>query len=203
MVITSLKDDVGYDTNGDGGASRGAAGDWNQLSLSGASGSIVLDHATVRFGGYYFSGYTNHGMIYAGAGSLTIRDSLISDSGANQAYGAITAKMAGTQLSVSGSMISNNRGPGILINSATAMITDNIIDSNDYGLYISGVSPDVRNNCISDNTVYGAYNSSSTVISLGQNYWGSPNGPGPMGVNSTIDLGGAWLFSCPDTAGPS
>ena len=163
----------------------------------------------VRFGGYYFSGYTNQGMIYAGAGSLTIRDSTISDSGTSQAvYGAITAKGAGTQLNVSNSTLSNNRGAGIQISSANATITDNIIDSNNYGLYISGASPTVSSNCIFNNTPYGAFNAPPTVITLGENYWGSSDGPQPWGngngVNTPyINLDMIWSSSCPDTAGPN
>lgn len=72
IVFTSISDDVGGDTNNDGDASAPAAGNWPFLQVT---GSGTISHAQIRYGGHF------HGsMVFANGGSLTISDSIISDS---------------------------------------------------------------------------------------------------------------------------
>lgn len=52
IIFTSFADDaIGGDTNGDGSATSPSGGDWVGIRLEAGSGSSVLDHVTVAYGG--------------------------------------------------------------------------------------------------------------------------------------------------------
>jgi RHS repeat-associated protein len=74
ITFTSLKDDsVGGDTNGDGGASQPAPGDWVGLNLSGPA---TMDHCNVLYGGNTGSGVRASGVIVTYS-SLTFSNGVV------------------------------------------------------------------------------------------------------------------------------
>lgn len=108
VFLTSFKDDVGGDTDNDGGASAPAAGDWNGIQVN-SGGTLSLTHATVSYAGS--TGIYNNG------GSVTVNHSTLS---ANGAYGVYNA--AGSA-SISNSNIVGHSSYGVY-NADTSVIVD-------------------------------------------------------------------------------
>ena len=89
VYITSLKDDtVGGDTNGDGNATAPDRGDWGHIAFldSSVDSENIIQHAVIRYGGYFYSGsreyYDCYQCSYWGAvrfhsASPTIRDNVL------------------------------------------------------------------------------------------------------------------------------
>lgn len=53
IYLTSILDDTGGDTNGDGSNSQPARNNWGQIHFTSASRNNVLNHVRIRYGGYY------------------------------------------------------------------------------------------------------------------------------------------------------
>jgi RHS repeat-associated protein len=89
IVFTSCQDDsAGGDTNGDGTATAGAAGQWTDINVTSGNGNSQLKFADVRYGG---------------------------NGSANSAYGALRIGTAGTSVTVEDSTFANNQRSGIFV----------------------------------------------------------------------------------------
>ncbi len=108
VFLTSFKDDVGGDTDNDGGAHLPAAGDWNRVLVN-TGGTLNLAYTTVSYAGD--SGIYNNG------GSVTLDHSTLSTNGDYGVYNA-----AGSA-SISNSSIVGHRLYGVY-NANTSVVVD-------------------------------------------------------------------------------
>ncbi len=97
-------------------------------------------------------------MIKADGLSLTVRDSVISDSA--------------------------NYGYGIKISSGSLDLTGTRLTRNAWGVYLNTLgSVTVKNNCFAGNAYYGLYNKRTDMtVDATLNWWGDPSGPRPLGT---------------------
>jgi parallel beta-helix repeat protein len=72
IVMTSFKDDIGGDTNGDGDNSQPQAGDWARLQVN---GTALLEHTDIKYGGHFFGA-----MVQAFSSTFTLANSRLSNS---------------------------------------------------------------------------------------------------------------------------
>jgi parallel beta-helix repeat protein len=153
---------VGGDTNGDGGGSSPARGNWDRLIFaSGSTGGSILDNVVARYGGHIY-GYAQ---VSISTAAITVQNSLFEQS---SGHGLLLSNLP-TILSISGNTFSNNGNSGLsLTNQAKATITANTISDNDYaGIYVENNSTvTIENNtAISNNGSQGiyVYNSTATI----------------------------------------
>jgi hypothetical protein len=126
VIFTSIMDDtVAGDTNGDGGGSQPAAGDWHAIDVR-SSGSNLgignISNAEIRFGGKNFS--SKDGAVLNDGGTLT----------------------------VSNSQLSKSFGDGVAISSGQTTVADNTIsDVGQFGVRADGSNPiSITGNSISN-----------------------------------------------------
>jgi hypothetical protein len=89
IYFTSIKDDVGNDTNGDGGSTTPASGDWRKIQIN-SGGSGTFTYSIIRYGGHS-SVNLDGGLVNLG-GLLTIASSTIS----TNPYGILHCSFTGT-----------------------------------------------------------------------------------------------------------
>ncbi|MEA3248766.1 MAG: right-handed parallel beta-helix repeat-containing protein [Patescibacteria group bacterium] len=153
VYFTSYKDDsVGGDANGDG-SSSGTAGDWFRIEAQ-TGGTIDMDYATLRYGGYNSTVSYRH-MLYNSGGSMTIDTGTVSDSyryGSYQTGGTTSF----TSVTFDNSLYGHHQTAG------TATFTYVDIDASSYGVYTSGGSVTVDESDVHDAST-GIYASGSST----------------------------------------
>jgi hypothetical protein len=122
VYFTSLADDVGGDTGGDG-STNGQKYEWEDIYI-GSSGRANINYAVIRYGGK--SGANNTGQdIYNYGGIITLSHSTVSD-----AYYGVRIAGSGGSVTISDSEISNNDNHGVFAQVGTLNLTNNTISDN-------------------------------------------------------------------------
>ena len=128
IIFTSIKDDVGGDTNGDGDATEGVPGDWVGVNLQGTNGSII-DHC------YFFYGGSDwHGTLEINYVRATVTNNLFSHNRGGPDGDSFVAALDATN-AVSGTNISYNifydNGVPLQINASLSLDDSNTFSSID------------------------------------------------------------------------
>jgi Right handed beta helix region len=131
ITFTSIKEDLGGDTNGDGAASMPSPGDWVKVDFSATSGGM-LDHTRVRYGGS-------------------------SSSSGDYAMVVIQCPCP-TPPAITNSLIRHSKNTGLKTNVSSPQITGNTISHNaSDGVLLHGGAPELAYNEISDNGHRGVF----------------------------------------------
>ena len=135
VVFTSYQDDTaGGDTNGDGAATSGAAGQWTDIYVNSGNANTHLQYAEVRFGGLGSQKWNYGALNVTGSGSsVLVEDSTFSS---NQASGIHVGTQDTAGVTVRRSTLSSN-GDGISVNGGFMKVEDNtsVRNNSEDGLY--------------------------------------------------------------------
>jgi len=157
IYFTSYKDDsVGGDTNGDGGATSPAAGDWDMIKTN-AGGSTTLARGVISYGGYVAGGWNTNPY---NEGILTVSSVEVATS---IPYGIWQTSGTST---ITSYHIHHNGTYGVKIEGGFSSITQSSIHNHNPS---SG---------------YGVHKNSSPTMTAENNYWGASDGPSGVGPGS-------------------
>ncbi len=149
IYFTSYSDDVGGDTNGDGGVTTPTNRQWGRIVNF---GTLNLANTQVRYGGYIAGGLSLRSGSVTSLTSATIHD-----------MGSDGISLSGGTLTATGSTISNN-GKGLDQSGGSATFTSSTFSNNTQGFEVQGASTSLNltNNIFTNHTVLGSLMSFGT-----------------------------------------
>lgn len=159
IYFTSYSDDVGGDTNGDGGATTPTNRQWGRIVNF---GTLNLANAQVRYGGYIAGGLSLRN------GSVTsLTSAIIHDMGSDG------ISLSGGTLTATGSTISNN-GKGLDQSGGSATFTSSTFSNNTQGFEVQGTSTSaiLTGNTFTNNTQTGVFVNPGTITQSGNTITG-------------------------------
>ena len=196
VLFTSLPDDTGGDTNGDGNGSTPILGGWKGIYVP-DGGSASLDYTEIRYGGGYFYIHPWWGNHYGnlrkdGTGTLTLTNSLITQSAGN----GLRILNSSSNAQISNLHIFDNAGWGLSVESSSSnlMLASSLVDHNGSGgisLSNPGATIHVYSSTIVANTGVGIWLGNETPALIGGT---DANGNNIYG-NSTLQLQNASVIS--------
>jgi parallel beta-helix repeat protein len=176
VVFTSFTDDS-YGGDTDATSTTPAPGAWFGVSLESTNSSSVVDNAVFRYGGKYYTGQgQSMANLSVSGNSSTITNSIFEQS---NVYGL---KLSNSSSTVSCNTFRNNNyiadpaglNSAIYVLAGGPTVSNNTINQNKRGIYLSGSSAAVNSNSFNSNTQEAIY--SSGLLGTFANNSGSSNG---------------------------
>ena len=153
--------------------------EWRSIEFYGTAGASRLAGCVVEHAMGYASPYSvvREAVLISGS-SPTITDCTIRASSADCGifvYSGGSPELSGNTITG----MTGVAGFGILVDSgSTPTVTGNTLSFNKIGIKVQGGSGGIyQGNIIADNSVYGLFNSGTTIVSAIDNFWGDVSGP--------------------------
>src|SRR3989344_7236666 len=185
IIFTSIKDDTGEDTNGDGDSSVPAMRDWGNVEFYGSQINTI-SYTEFRYGNYCLRLENQTNVLNSNFNSCFHAINL----GTNFDKGDIISNLIdGNYIGVyalvtkTGKILKNrvlnNDWYGLYLDKVDDFVVEeNTIEGNGYGV-IAGERPNFtfKNNNLKNNLLYGFYNHDFRQMDARNNWWGDITGP--------------------------